>query len=36
MEEWESFEGVLRWFKGLRDAEQDLVNELRDLDKDRR
>ncbi|MHC4971264.1 MAG: hypothetical protein ACYTG3_02940 [Planctomycetota bacterium] len=36
MEEWESFEGVLRWFKGLRDAEQDLVNELRDLDKDRK
>jgi hypothetical protein len=36
MEEWESFEGVLRWFKGLRDTEQDLVNELKDLDKDRR
>jgi hypothetical protein len=37
MEEWESFEGVLRWFKSLRDAEQDLVNELKDLDrKDRR
>jgi len=36
MEEWESFEGVLRWFRGLRDAEQDLVNELKDIDKDRR
>jgi hypothetical protein len=36
MEEWESFEGVLRWFKGLRDAEQDLVNELKDIDRNRR
>ncbi len=34
MEEWESFEGVLRWFKGLRDSEQDLVNELKDLAKE--
>ncbi|MHC4575799.1 MAG: hypothetical protein ACYTED_00185 [Planctomycetota bacterium] len=36
MREWESFEGVVRWFKGLRDAEQGVVDDLSDLEKDRR
>jgi len=33
MREWENFDSVVRWFKGLRDTEENIVNELKGLEK---
>jgi len=33
MREWESYEGVVRWFKGLRDKEKEIVEGLRSEEK---
>ena len=35
MREWESYEGVVRWFKALRDTEQGVVDEIKDLENGR-
>ena len=33
MREWESYEGVVRFFKGLRDTEKSVVEDLGNLPK---
>jgi len=33
MREWESYEGVVRWFRGLREIEQSIVDDLKKEEK---
>ena len=33
MKEWESYEGVVRWFKSLREREEDIITGLEELEQ---